>query len=124
MDNLRYRWEEVHDVDPKALGLLAHVAVVRIHPFVDGNGRATRLSSPRWTLDPQRPGPEGPVVAEAARMPWDRQGSLTEEPETGNNPRIEELYDLDPKHTVLLGVDFRRGSASTPGSTPPARLPL
>lgn len=43
MDNLRYRWDEVHDLDPKTLGLLAHVAVVRIHPFVDGNGRATRL---------------------------------------------------------------------------------
>lgn len=43
MDNLRYRWEAGHDLDPKALGLLAHVAVVRIHPFVDGNGRATRL---------------------------------------------------------------------------------
>jgi len=43
MDNLRYRWEEVHDLDPMSLGLLAHVAVVRIHPFVDGNGRATRL---------------------------------------------------------------------------------
>lgn len=43
MDNLRYRWEEVHDLDPKTLGLLAHVAVVRIHPFVDGNGRVTRL---------------------------------------------------------------------------------
>ncbi|GAB3195892.1 hypothetical protein GCM10027062_03840 [Nocardioides hungaricus] len=43
MDNLRYRWEEVHDLDPKSLGLLAHVEVVRIHPFVDGNGRVTRL---------------------------------------------------------------------------------
>ncbi len=43
MDNLRYRWDAVHDLDPKTLGLLAHVAVVRIHPFVDGNGRATRL---------------------------------------------------------------------------------
>lgn len=43
MDNLRYRWDEVHDLDPKALGLLTHVAVVRIHPFADGNGRATRL---------------------------------------------------------------------------------
>lgn len=43
MDNLRYRWAEVHDLDPKTLALLAQVAVVRIHPFVDGNGRATRL---------------------------------------------------------------------------------
>lgn len=45
MDNLRYRWKEVHDLDPQKLGLLAHVVVVRIHPFVDGNGRATRLLS-------------------------------------------------------------------------------
>ena len=40
---LRYRWGEVHDLDSKTLALLTHVAVVRIHPFVDGNGRATRL---------------------------------------------------------------------------------
>lgn len=27
----------------------------------------------------------------------------------GNNPRIEEPYDLSPEHTVLLGVDFQKG---------------
>jgi biuret amidohydrolase len=27
----------------------------------------------------------------------------------GNNPRVEEPYDLDPQHTVLLGVDFQLG---------------
>ena len=27
----------------------------------------------------------------------------------GNNPRIEEPYDLRPDHTVLLGVDFQQG---------------
>jgi nicotinamidase-related amidase len=27
----------------------------------------------------------------------------------GNNPRIEEPYDLHPDHTVLLGVDFQQG---------------
>ncbi len=43
LDNLRYRWEEIRDLDPKTLGLLAHVEVVQIHPFVDGNGRVTRL---------------------------------------------------------------------------------
>jgi len=43
MDNLRYRWEQVDDIDPTTLALMAHVVVVRIHPFVDGNGRATRL---------------------------------------------------------------------------------
>ncbi|MGD9961005.1 cysteine hydrolase family protein [Nocardioides sp.] len=25
----------------------------------------------------------------------------------GNNPRVEEPYDLDPGHTVLLGIDFQ-----------------
>ncbi len=43
LDNLRFRWEEVGDLTPEVLGLLAHVAVVRIHPFIDGNGRTTRL---------------------------------------------------------------------------------
>jgi fido (protein-threonine AMPylation protein) len=43
MDNLRFRWEEVHDLEPAGLALLTHVVTVRIHPFVDGNGRATRL---------------------------------------------------------------------------------
>lgn len=27
----------------------------------------------------------------------------------GNNPRVEEPYDLSPGHTVLLGVDFQQG---------------
>lgn len=27
----------------------------------------------------------------------------------GNNPRIEEPYDLNPRHTVMLGVDFQQG---------------
>ncbi len=26
----------------------------------------------------------------------------------GNNPRVEEPYDLSPDHTVMLGVDFQR----------------
>jgi len=27
----------------------------------------------------------------------------------GNNPRVEERYDLSPDHTVMLGVDFQQG---------------
>ncbi len=27
----------------------------------------------------------------------------------GNNPRVDEPYDLNPDHTVLLGVDFQQG---------------
>lgn len=27
----------------------------------------------------------------------------------GNNPRVEDPYDLNPDHTVMLGVDFQQG---------------
>ena len=27
----------------------------------------------------------------------------------GNNPRLEEPYDLSPERTVMLGVDFQQG---------------
>jgi nicotinamidase-related amidase len=27
----------------------------------------------------------------------------------GNNPRVEDPYDLSPDHTVLLGIDFQQG---------------
>ena len=27
----------------------------------------------------------------------------------GNNPRVEPRYDLNPDHTVMLGIDFQRG---------------
>lgn len=30
----------------------------------------------------------------------------------GNNPRVEEPYDLGPDHTVMLGVDFQQGFAN------------
>ncbi len=29
----------------------------------------------------------------------------------GNNPRVEEPYDLSPTHTVMLGIDFQKGFA-------------
>lgn len=43
LDDLRYRWQNTDDLTPRQLGINAHAATVRIHPFVDGNGRATRL---------------------------------------------------------------------------------
>jgi hypothetical protein len=36
----------------------------------------------------------------------------------GNNPRVEEPYDLSPDHTVMLGVDFQQGFRGGVGSTP------
>ena len=43
LDDLRYQWKHGTGLTPRALGVSAHAALVRIHPFVDGNGRATRL---------------------------------------------------------------------------------
>lgn len=43
MDNLLYRWRETDDWYPATLGIAVHAEMVRIHPFTDGNGRATRL---------------------------------------------------------------------------------
>lgn len=43
MDTIRYRWEHTSDWTARELGIVAHAEAVRIHPFVDGNGRSTRL---------------------------------------------------------------------------------
>lgn len=42
-DTLRYRWEHTDDWTPRELGIAVHAETVRIHGFVDGNGRATRM---------------------------------------------------------------------------------
>jgi Fic family protein len=34
---------DTDDWTPHELGVIAHAETVRIHPFVDGNGRTTRL---------------------------------------------------------------------------------
>lgn len=43
LDDLSYQWEHQHGLTARALGIAAHAALVHIHPFVDGNGRVTRL---------------------------------------------------------------------------------
>ena len=43
LDTLRYRWEHATDWTARILGIAAHAETVRIHPFIDGNGRTTRL---------------------------------------------------------------------------------
>ncbi len=43
LDNLRFRWTHTQDLTAHRLGIATHAAVVRIHPFIDGNGRTTRL---------------------------------------------------------------------------------
>lgn len=43
IDTIRYRWEHTGDWSARELGIAAHAECVRVHPFVDGNGRSTRL---------------------------------------------------------------------------------
>lgn len=43
LDNLAYRWANTDDWDARQFGIAVHAELVRIHPFVDGNGRTTRL---------------------------------------------------------------------------------
>ena len=43
LDNLSYQWDHQTGIDARTLGIATHAALVRIHPFVDGNGRVTRL---------------------------------------------------------------------------------
>lgn len=42
-DNALYRWQHTHDWTARQFGVAVHAETVRIHPFVDGNGRTTRL---------------------------------------------------------------------------------
>lgn len=43
LETIRYRWEHTEDWNARELGIAVHAETVRIHPFVDGNGRTTRL---------------------------------------------------------------------------------
>lgn len=43
LETIEYRWGQMEDWTARELGIVAHAETVRIHPFADGNGRATRL---------------------------------------------------------------------------------
>lgn len=43
LDTIAWRWTNTDDWPPRQLGIVTHAETVRIHPFVDGNGRTTRL---------------------------------------------------------------------------------
>jgi fido (protein-threonine AMPylation protein) len=43
LESIRYRWHHAQDWTARQLGVVVHAETVRIHPFVDGNGRTTRL---------------------------------------------------------------------------------
>lgn len=43
LETILYRWRRTDDWTARDLGIAVHAETVRIHPFVDGNGRSTRL---------------------------------------------------------------------------------
>lgn len=55
LDSIRYRWERTDDFTPRVLGVIIHAETVRIHPFVDGNGRTTRLLADLVYIAAQEP---------------------------------------------------------------------
>ena len=43
LGKLAHQWDHQTGIDARTLGIATHAALVRIHPVVDGNGRATRV---------------------------------------------------------------------------------
>lgn len=43
LDSYLYRWQHTTDWTARQFAIAVHAETVRIHPFVDGNGRTTRL---------------------------------------------------------------------------------
>lgn len=43
LGTIRWRWEHTSDWTARVLGIAVHAETVRVHPFIDGNGRSTRL---------------------------------------------------------------------------------
>lgn len=43
LETIRWRWEHTSDWTARELGIAVHAETVRVHPFIDGNGRSTRL---------------------------------------------------------------------------------
>jgi len=43
IETIAYRWRHTDDWAPHDLGIAVHAEIVRIHPFIEGNGRSTRL---------------------------------------------------------------------------------
>lgn len=65
LESIRYRWENTADWTAHVLGLAVHAETTRIHPFVDGNGRSTRLLADLVLLVAQ------PAQEPAALYDWD-----------------------------------------------------
>lgn len=43
LETIAYRWEHTDDWSAHEPGIAVHAETVRIHPFIDGNGRSTRF---------------------------------------------------------------------------------
>ncbi len=69
LDDLRFRWLQGDGTTARSLGIAVHAALVHVHPFVDGDGRATRLLADLGFLVAQG---EGDVLA----YDWDVERAM------------------------------------------------
>ncbi|MGL5850093.1 MAG: Fic family protein [Phycicoccus sp.] len=71
MDDIRYRWEHTDDWTTRCLGIVVHAEAVRIHPFVDGNGRSSRLLADLVHIAAQLDGANDGEAAEVPLVEYD-----------------------------------------------------
>lgn len=84
LDDLRFRWLHRDGMPARSLGIAVHAALVHIHPFVDGNGRATRLLADLVFLAAQD---EGDVLAYNWDVDRDQYIRLLREYDATRDPR-------------------------------------
>lgn len=84
LDDLRFRWLHGDGMPARSLGIEVHAALVHIHPFVDGNGRATRLLAD--LVFPAAQG-EGDVLAHNWDVERDQYVRLLREYDATREPR-------------------------------------
>lgn len=90
LGNFQYRWEHDDNLSSRELGLLVHAETVRIHPFIDGNGRTTRLLGNLVFAAAQ--GPDGPLL----QYDWN----------VDKDPYIDGLRSYDRTLSVAALVDL------------------
>ncbi|MDR1442835.1 MAG: Fic family protein [Bifidobacteriaceae bacterium] len=72
LDTILYRWRHTEDWTAHHFGIAVHAETVRIHPFVDGNGRVTRLLA-----DPAFAAAQDPLGAELYDWDVDKRRYIT-----------------------------------------------
>ncbi|MCE5292429.1 MAG: Fic family protein [Nocardiaceae bacterium] len=112
LDNLSYQWDHNTGINARTLGIAAHAALVHIHPFVDGNGRVTRLLAELVFLAAQSG--FGPLLAydwDIDREPYIRL--LRDYDQTGDPAALVEFIPVISIEEGLVEMDNPEVEAAT-----------